>query len=219
MQQLMGAALAPAEGEALRQPTLDPVPEGTDVPQMSAAETPPSSQGLLAPQLSLDKLALTEAAQDVSGMDFTAERFSVPEVSTPVQQPSTALPKVASVDLMPRTGRLLVDMRAAANREVLSEEPPATRATGRASRPPADGPAAVPSRLSMVSRAAEVSSGMEQPAGGVPAADSRGEALAPLLELQDGPEPAAACSVAADSPHAASGLPLLVAKQHQVLHT
>lgn len=219
-QQLLSTALPPAESDSGRQPTLDPVLEGSDSPPSAegrGAVLPPpndSPQDVLTPQLSLDKLALTEAAQDAS-----AEGFSAPDISTPQRPPSAALPKVASVDLMPRTGRLLDDMHAAARREAVSDEPPATRASGRASRPLPDGAAAVPSRLSMVSRAVEApaGNGAEQPAGTLPAkAESRGEAPVPPAQLPDGPEPAAARSVVADSPQAAHELPPQVASQHQV---
>ena len=205
-QQLMAAALPP-EGEAGRQPPLAPVPEGSDAPPSSSP--PPilpldsAEDGGLASQSSLAHLA---AAGDAPEEDWSAAAASTPEPEF-----HAALPKVASVDLMPRSGRLFDGMQgAAAGREAPAYQPPLRRATGRAAVPAPDGGAAqaAPSRLSMVSRAAEApaskdasSASAEHPVNMSARVESHGGEPVPPPLLPEGPGLPAAHSGAADSTH------------------
>ncbi|BDA40915.1 probable dual specificity tyrosine-phosphorylation-regulated kinase at C-terminar half [Coccomyxa sp. Obi] len=220
-QHLMAAALPP-EGEAGRQPPLDPVPEGSDAPPFSSSAPflplDSAEDGGLTSQSSLAHLAAAGAAGD-----NPAENWSAPEASTPEPEFHAALPKVASVDLMPRSGRLFDSMQGpAAGREAPADEPPLRRATGRAAAPAVDGAAAqaVPSRLSMVSRAAEVVAGKdassasaEQPVSLPAKMESRGEEPVPPPLLPDGP---AAHSAADDSAQTVPGPLNQSAGQHQL---
>lgn len=225
-QQLMAAALPP-DGEAGRQPPLDPVPEGSDAPPPSSSAPilplDSAEDGGLISQSSLAHLAAAGAAGDLPEEDWSAA-----EASTPEPEFHAALPKVASVDLMPRSGRLFDGMQgAAAGREAPANEPPLRRATGRAAVPDPDGAAAqaVPSRLSMVSRAEEVvaskdtsSASDEQPVSVPAMVESRGEEPGPPPLLPDGAGLGlpAAHSGAGGSAQTVLGPPAQFAGQHQV---
>lgn len=175
-QDLLAAALQPAtaaEREAGRQPpSLDPVPEGHD----TSASADDLDCAPLASQSSMSQLALADLASDgPAGSSLIAR-----EASTPPQTRPTALPKVASVDLMPRSGRLPeTRQKAAAGRQPSPGEPAAGRATGRAARAPFDGGGG-PCRLATVSRAGEAPASKDAssalPGGEQPAASALAKA-------------------------------------------